>query len=218
MSEEKDKEKKGEPEKSKWMDDFKGKVVYDENGVKVLSSYDNSIPFDVVLYKGKKKVIEKGAKISDFDLEFLPDVDAEDIKKNLRNIEEEKNTIKRFSVFGSDAQKVRREGFYPSQWDEERTIFKNRYDHGYNNVIMPNDKQGRTGNIAVVGHKNGLFDIVIMDADGNYKGNNDNYIKRGVKSDSVQEYITNNKSTTQQRVDRITKGIDPEGSQQVVMK
>jgi len=216
MADEKDKEKKGESEKSKWIDDFKGKVVYDENGIKVLSSYDNSIPFDILLYNGKKKAIPKGSKLSDLDLDFLPDIDTEDVKKNIHNLEQEKNTIQKFSVFGDDAKKVRRQGFYPAQWDGERTIFKNQYNHGFNDIVIPDDKQGRTGNIAVVGHKNGMFDIVVMDADGKYGDNN--YIKRGVKSDSVQEYITNSKSTTQQRVDRITKGIDPEGSQQVVMK
>ncbi len=86
MAKEEGKDKKPEEKKAtdNWGKDFKGKVVYNKDGVRVLQSADNSIPFKVVLLAdGTKKVLPPKADITKIDVTTLPDLDEKNLDKNV---------------------------------------------------------------------------------------------------------------------------------------
>ncbi len=86
MPKEDKKDKKPEDKKGtdNWGKDFKGKVVYDKDGVRVLQSTDSSIPFKVVLLAdGTKKILPPKADIKTVDPKTLPDLDETDLNKNI---------------------------------------------------------------------------------------------------------------------------------------
>lgn len=72
-----------EEKKKSWPDNFKGKVIYDKDGVRVFKS--DEMPFKVaILPDGSKKIVPEKVDVKTIDFTTLPDVDTKDLDKNIK--------------------------------------------------------------------------------------------------------------------------------------
>lgn len=111
----------------------------------------------------------------------------------------------RYSVWGDQAKDAQGEGWRPAGWDSNGTVtFRNTYNPGANTVAIPGEQS--YGHIAAVGYKNGKFDIVLRDANGNVRKE----IKKGVSASDVRGYFTSPQSGIAQRVASIQAGTNPD--------
>ncbi len=100
------------------------------------------------------------------------------------------------NLFGQEADAAKGEGWYPTaQPDQYGTmIYRNSYNPSANTIQIPGEKN--YGHLAAIGYKNGRFDIVIRDANGNTR----QVVKQGVSPTDVRAYMTTSQSPIAQRV------------------
>ena len=100
-----------------------------------------------------------------------------------------------YAPFGEQADYAFNQGWMPIQSAGGATIYRNRYQPAFKGVMI-NGKP--TGELQVIGNHNGLFDVVIRDADGSVKQT----IMKSQPFNQVDNYFRNDKSIIQQRMDR----------------
>lgn len=114
---------------------------------------------------------------------------------------------KLYSAWGDQADKAASQGWYPETDFNGEVTYRSNYNHAFNNVIIPTQKEN--GHVALIGHPNQKFDIVIRDS----KRNIVHYVYKGITPNDVQTYITNENSNVAKRNMSILKGTNPDKRQ-----
>lgn len=108
-----------------------------------------------------------------------------------------------YTPFGDGAQRAFDEGWMPeTDAINGVTTYKNRYNTSFNSVHIPG--QDSKGSVALMGSKNGLFDVVLRDGNKNIKQK----ILQGANMNQVDNYFKNYNSTTAHRVKSIEDGTN----------
>lgn len=103
-----------------------------------------------------------------------------------------------FSYWGNQANTAFQQGWRPSESGADYARFRSNYNAPFNDVFIP-DSPNERGRIEVIGKKGNKMDIVISDKQGKIR----HTVYANVTPDFVQNYMTNNQSTVQQRMDNI---------------
>lgn len=107
-----------------------------------------------------------------------------------------------YTPFGNQADYAFQQGWLPVSTSNGATTYINKYNHAFNNNI-PLDN-GQKGSLQIVGNRNGLFDVIITDADGKPQ----QQIMKGQPFSQVDNYFRNASSVINQRVGRLQQGGD----------
>ncbi len=108
--------------------------------------------------------------------------------------------VDRYAMWGKESSAAQQEGWYPTEWNNDHTIYRNKYDNAFNIVNIPG--QNAHGHIAAIGKKNGMFDLVIRDAGGNVK----QVLKQDIQPAQVRSWIVQPNSTIAQRTSSVVSG------------
>jgi hypothetical protein len=103
---------------------------------------------------------------------------------------------KKFTAWGNQSDVAAQQGWYPETQYGDVTVFRNPYNHAFNNVL---DNGSPQDHIALLGHNNQRFDVVIRDKNNNIKKT----IMQGISPSDMQQVAQRNNS--------ILRGTNQEG-------
>lgn len=164
--------------------------------------------FNILGVGDKRKIAPLGMNLEGQDVNALPDLDHHNYDANLAALADLNDKVDHqkyiertslFEPFGATKDIALNQGWYPESSSSDHTIFLNKYNGPFNDVIIPGEE--KKGSIALIGKKGNKFDIIIRKNNGDIK----DYIHKNVSPEDVQDYIQNNQSTIQQRIDKIQK-------------
>lgn len=197
----------GDDKKKKWTQGREFTRTQNE-GYDTYTPKGDHTDFTIVGVGDKRKIAPNGLNLKGYDVNSLPDLDHENYENNLSALADLNDKVDHeryiqrtslFEPFGATKDIALEQGWYPSESSADHTIFKNRYNTTFNDVVIPNEKE--KGSIALIGKKGNKFDIIIQKKNGDIES----YVQKNVTPEDVQNYIQNSQSTIQQRVDRIQK-------------
>lgn len=92
-----------------------------------------------------------------------------------------------YKQFGQYASTAKEQGWFPeTEPDANGTVvYKSGYGKAFNNVVIP-DSPNELGDVALVGHNNNRFDVVIRDKQGNIR----HTMFKGIYPADVNAYLT----------------------------
>jgi hypothetical protein len=118
--------------------------------------------------------------------------------------------ISAYQPFGELDKTFQSEGWYPESTSQGQTTYRSGYNNAFNDVqVDANNK----GHIALIGNKNGLFDIVIRDNQGNSKLT----IAKQVSPNDVHTWVTKQGSLVDQRQNKVAMVTPPTVTNQLPM-
>lgn len=104
-----------------------------------------------------------------------------------------------FSYWGNQGNTAMQQGWYPAVQGSDFTVYRSGYNAPFNDVFNPKNPTQK-GRLSVIGKKGNKMDIVIEGGDGNII----HKVHENVSPDFVQNYMTNNQSIVQQRMNNIS--------------
>lgn len=186
-------------------------------GYDVYTPQGDHTDFNIIGVGDKRKVAPVGFNLKGYDVNSLPDLDTDNYENNLGFLKDLQGQVDKekyiqradlFTPFGDTKNVALEQGWYPSESSSDHTIFQNRYNGPFNDVVIPvkGQAQPEKGSIALIGKKGNKFDIIVRRQNGDI----DSYIQKDATPQDVQDYIQNKQSTIQQRVDKIQAKNKPQ--------
>jgi hypothetical protein len=102
-----------------------------------------------------------------------------------------------FTPWGDQSMTAQKQGWYPESIFPDQTVYRARYNAPFNTVVIPGEQQ--PGHLALIGHPNQKFDVVIRNSNGDIKQT----IFKAISPQDVQTWLTSPQNTVSQRVTQI---------------